>query len=223
MAANTAEECLRAFAGCVQDEHYVDSCIAADPTGTCQRHSVSEHSPGPVADHEVVARWVMAPRHTERRIPYDLTEALFFDAFDVGASVSRIEPNGANQLPAIHRRGEDDAIARRAGSVDRPADPNYVYLGVVQLNAGELRRVVLNTQQVLSRTRLYDTGIRGHEMHGDVMVDTTDINGRGKAHKEARKLLRTQLAQLARSQGLFVSPFLTDEHRARIDTNLRLS
>jgi len=62
-----------------------------------------------------------------------------------------------------------------------------------------------------TRTRVYDTGKEGDDLHADIVADTRAFATSGmtdKQQKVARKLVRLKLLKLAEARGLHASPYL---------------
>ncbi len=180
--------------------------ISNDLEGECQKHKVSEYAPGHVDDEEVLARSIDFPLRHDPATGID--DSLFQDAFSMGASTQRIHGDSADAVLAIHRRYEDRASRRRSGEDGRRANPEWHYLGSVQVKAGDLRSLQLNGMERKGRVRVYDAAHNAEDpLHADVMVDSSDL-----AAKAQRKLLRVMLMTVACRRGLYVSPFLAPDH-----------
>jgi hypothetical protein len=189
---------------CGPKKEFVDFVIRHDPTGECQNAKVSESSPGPSSNSELLARFVFSPTHTLVD-DGELNDALFSDVFTYGASVTRIEiPYGHDLIP-LHQEGESQAERIRQGSDDRPPQPNRQYLGLIPLSTGDVRATQVDDIQ--SRLRVYDTAVAGNPLHADIIANATG-SVVPTTEKQLRKHLRVYLLQLAHATGLFLSPSL---------------
>ena len=88
--------------------------VAKDKDGAKQLEKVSEQSPGPVADNELLARSLDYPDKFTAAGGVD--ETLFQDAFTHGASAQRLIRGSEAQSADAHNRFEERAKARREGS-----------------------------------------------------------------------------------------------------------
>lgn len=186
----------------------VEQLVAKDKDGSKQTEKVSDHSPGPVADDELLARSLDYPnKFTDLG---GLNDSLFQDAFSHGASVQRLLGGWDTHALDVHDRFEARAKARREGTDGRDPDPDNLYIGAFHMTAADLRACKLDGDTA-SRVRVYDAGDASDALHAEVIVDATGLN------KPQRKELRVRLMTLAQQRGLFVSPHLPaqDFNRAR--------
>ncbi len=177
----------------------VEQLVAKDKDGAKQTEKLSEHSPGPVADHELLARSLDYP--TKFTDLGGLNDSLFQDAFAHGASAQRLVRGWATHASDVHGRFEARAKARREGTDDRDPDPENLYIGAFHMTAAELRACKLDGDEA-PRVRVYDAGDASDQLHAEVIVDATGLK------KPQRKELRVRLMTLAQQRGLFVSPYL---------------
>lgn len=186
----------------------VEQLVAKDEDGAKQMEKLSEHSPGPVADHELLARSLDYP--TKFTNLGGLNDALFQDAFSRGASAQRLVQGWDAHATDVHGRFEMRAKARREGTDGRDPDPDNLYIGTFQMTAAELRACKLD-DDTTPRVRVYDAGNASDQLHAEVIVDATGLK------KPQRKELRVRLMTLAQKRGLFVSPHLPAEDLARAE------
>ncbi|MBW8067317.1 MAG: hypothetical protein GJU73_07700 [Ferrovum sp.] len=186
----------------------VEQLVVKDEDGAKQMEKLSEHSPGPVADHELLARSLDYP--TKFTNLGGLNDALFQDAFSRGASVQRLVQGWDAHATDVHGRFEMRAKARREGTDGRDPDPDNLYIGTFQMTAAELRACKLD-DDTTPRVRVYDAGNASDQLHAEVIVDATGLK------KPQRKELRVRLMTLAQKRGLFVSPHLPAEDLARAE------
>lgn len=184
----------------------VEQLVAKDKNGSRQAENLSDHSPGPVSNEELLARSLDYPNKFDSS--GGLNDSLFQDAFTYGASCQRLKPDWDSCAAAVHARFEARAEARRTGADGRPPAPGNLYVGAVHVNAAELRACVLDGEAE-SRVRVYDAGNPGDALHAEVMVDAAGLA------RDKRKELRVRLMALAEQRGLFVSPYLPVEQHAR--------
>jgi len=173
--------------------------VAKDKDGAKQLEKVSEQSPGPVSDNELLARSLDYPN--KFTATGGLDETLFQDAFTHGASAQRLIRGWEAHATEAHNRFEERAKARREGTDGR--EPNLInqYVGAFRMTAGELRACKLD-RDTGPRVRVYDAGEASDELHAEIIVDDTGLN------RPEKKELRVRLMIIAQQQGLFVSPYL---------------
>lgn len=186
----------------------VEQLVAKDKDGSKQCEKLSDHSPGPVLDEELLARSLEYPNKFDGS--GGLNDSLFSDAFTHGASVQRLRPNWDSRSADVHTGFEHRAKVRREGTDGRTPAPDNLYIGAFQVTAAELRACRLEND-IGPRVRVYDAGEANDELHAEIMVDTTGLA------KDKRKELRLRLMNLAERRGLFVSPHLSQEERARAE------
>lgn len=182
--------------------------VAKDKDGTKQQQRVSHHSPGPVADEELLARSLDYPnKFTDTG---GLNETLFQDAFTHGASAQRLIHGWDAHAPDVHNRFEGRARARREGTDGRPPNADNQYVGAFCMTAGELRACKLDRDKG-ARVRVYDAGDEEDQLHAEIIVDDTDLN------RPEKKELRLRLMVVAQRKGLFVSPHLPADNFNRAE------
>jgi hypothetical protein len=184
----------------------VEQLVAKDKDGAKQTEKVSEHSNGPVADHELLVRSLDYPNKYSAQ--GGLNETLFQDAFTNGASAQRLIGGWDAHASDVHNRFEVRAKVRREGTDGRNPNPDNLYIGAFQMTAAELRACKLDGDTV-SRVRVYDAGHVSDELHAEIFVDATDLT------RVQSKELRLRLMNLAQQRGLFVSPHLAEEDHGR--------
>jgi hypothetical protein len=182
--------------------------VAKDKYGTKQLEKVSEHSPGPVADSELLARSLDYPNKFTAMGGVD--ETLFQDAFTHGASAQRLIRGWEAHAADIHNRFEERAKARREGTDGRDPNSNNKYVGAFCMTAGELRACKLD-RDTGPRVRVYDAGEESDDLHAEIIVDDTGLN------RPEKKELRVRLMTIAQQQGLFVSPYLPADDLSRAE------
>ena len=173
--------------------------VAKDKDGAKQLEKVSEQSPGPVADNELLARSLDYPDKFTAAGGVD--ETLFQDAFTHGASAQRLIRGSETQSADAHNRFEERAKVRREGADGRAPNPENQYVGAFHMTAGELRACKLD-RDTGPRVRVYDAGEVSDELHAEIIVDDTGLN------RPEKKELRVRLMTIAEQQGLYVSPYL---------------
>ncbi len=186
----------------------VEQLVAKDKDGAKQVEKVSEHSPGPVAGDELLARSLDYP--TKFTDIGGLNDSLFQDAFSHGASAQRLLQGWDAHATDVHGRFEMRAKARREGADGRDPDPDNLYIGAFHMTAAELRACKLDNDTE-SRVRVYDAGDELDQLHAEVIVDASGLK------KPQRKELRVRLMTLAQQRGLFVSPHLPAEDISRAE------
>lgn len=189
----------------------VKQLVAKDQNGVLQMEKVSEHSPGPVTNDELLARSLDYP--SKFTALGGLNEELFQDAFSHGASAQRLPRGWGAHAVDVHSRFEARAKARREGTDGRAPNPDNLYIGAFHIVAGDLRACKLDSETA-SRVRVYDAGDAADTLHAEVIVDETGLN------KPQKKELRVRLMTLAMQRGLFVSPHLPEEAQSRAQETL---
>lgn len=184
----------------------VEQLVAKDKDGAKQMEKVSEHSPGPVANYELLARSLDYP--TKFTDLGGLNDSLFQDAFSHGASAQRLIHGWDAHASDVHGQFEVRAKARREGTDGRYPDPENLYIGAFHMTAAELRACRLDDDTVL-RVRVYDAGDASDQLHAEIIVDATGLK------RPQRKELRVRLMTLAQQRGLFISPHLPAEDLGR--------
>ena len=183
-----------------------EQLVAKDKDGAKQAEKVSEHSSGPVADDELLARSLEYPnKFTDSG---GLSDTLFQDAFSRGASAQRLPHGWDAHSSDVHNRFEFRAKKRREGADGRDPDPENIYIGAFHMSAAELRACKLDSDTA-SRVRVYDAGEESDQFHAEIVVDATGLK------KHQRKEMRVRLMVLAQQRGLFVSPHLSAEDVGR--------
>lgn len=186
----------------------VEQLVVKDKDGAKQTEKLSEHSPGPVADHELLARSLDYP--TKFTDLGGLNDSLFQDAFAHGASAQRLLHGWDAHASDVHGRFEARAKARREGTDGRDPDPDNLYIGAFHMTATELRACKLDGDEA-PRVRVYDAGDASDQLHAEIIVDATGLK------KPQRKELRVRLMTLAQQRGLFVSPHLPAKDLGRAE------
>ncbi len=188
-----------------------EQLVEKDTDGTKQLENVSKHSPGPVHDEELLARSLEYPSKFDAQ--GGLNDALFQDAFSHGASAQRLIKGWESHEADVHSRFEARAKARRDGSGEKPASPNFTYVGSLHMTAGDLRSFRLNGDDK-ARIRVYDAGCdESDPLHAEIIADASGLQ------KQQRHELRVRLMKLAEQRGLHVSPYLDPEGRRRAESS----
>jgi hypothetical protein len=142
-------------------------------------------SAGPVQDSETLARFITTPAFIAKPLPGRLEDTFFQEIFTHGMSVQRICTRWTVARKPVHRRGEDFAESRRREERAMGKPPVRKYLGVVHLNAGDVRRAHEAVDVAPRRIRIYNTAEKGNRHHAEVMSDL----GSEKAKKVPAKKL----------------------------------
>ena len=181
--------------------------VAKDKDGEKQMEQVSEESPGPVADQELLARSLDYPNKFTGL--GGLNDTLFQDAFSHGASAQRLTDGWDAHASDVHSRFEERARARREGTDGRNPNPENLYIGAFHMTAAELRECKLAGD--VPRVSVYDAGEDSNKLHAEIIVDDTGLG------RSQRKELRVRLMTLAQRRGLYVSPHLPSEDIIRAE------
>lgn len=184
----------------------VEQLVVKDMNGAKQKEKLSEYSPGPVADNELLARSLDYP--TKFTDLGGLNDSLFQDAFSHGTSAQRLLHGWDAHAPHVHGHFEARAKARREGANGRDPDPENLYIGAFHMTAAELRKCKLDDDNA-PRVRVYDAGDASDQLHAEIIVDATGLK------KPQRKEMRVRLMMLAQQRGLFISPHLSEDDLGR--------
>lgn len=196
-------DAIGAYSGVRQE--FAEFALRHDPDGSCQNFRVGSDSPGPVHDSEILARFVFCPVHVAKTdgVHGEIDESLFADAMSIGCSVIRLIDPVGKVTEHVHTRGEAIAQDIRAGSSERPPQPDRCYLGAVKLAAGDVRAI--RVDEVENRVRVYDTSHGPSDpLHGDIIANAKVVDK--AATKTTKKRLRVALYLLAVRSGLVVAP-----------------
>lgn len=186
----------------------VEQLVVKDMNGAKQMEKLSEYSPGPVADNELLARSLDYP--TKFTDLGGLNDSLFQDAFSHGASAQRLLHGWDAHASDVHGQFEARAKARREGANGRVPDPENLYIGAFHMTAAELRECKLDDDNA-PRVRVYDAGDASDQLHAEIIVDATGLK------KAQRKEMRVRLMTLAQQRGLFISPHLSEDDLVRAE------
>lgn len=173
--------CKLLFAGLPTGNGVADRAILIDkaqPEAACEAESVSEFSPGPVANEEYLYRYVFSPVHLYEG---QVLPALFNDAKDKGLSCERGQ--SATPHPDLHGRGLAQVEAFNGRK--QPSQPERSYVGAVTAQVDGVRKIVVEGARGFA---VYDTALPDNPAH----VDVFEIADRTRAQK---KLARLALAQ----------------------------
>jgi hypothetical protein len=187
-----------------------EQLVEKDGDGAKQWEKVSRHAPSYVKDEELLARSLEYP--SKFQAEGGLNDALFQDAFSHGASAQRLTDGWVSHEEDVHSRFEARAKVRRDGSGGMQASPEFTYVGLLQMTAGELRGLRLNGD-VKARVRVYDAGNEESDpLHAEIVADASGLK------KLQRHELRVRLMALAQRRGLYVSPYLEPEGQRHYST-----
>ena len=188
-----------------------EQLVENDTDGAKQWEKVSMHSPGPVKDEELLARSLEYP--SKFYAEGGLNDALFQDTFSHGASAQRLMKGWESHETDVHSRFEARAKARRDGSGEKPASPDFTYVGSLHMTAGELRSFRINGDDK-ARVRVYDAGNdESDPLHAEIIADASGLQ------RQQRHELRVRLMALAEQRGLYVSPYLDLEGQRRAESS----
>ena len=151
--------------------------------------SASCHSPGIVANDELLCRQVLDPTHFDQ-VSGTIKPTFFDDASDKGASCHRLNHTSPEHVKAI-------TLARtEAMNFNPPATGSRTAIGYTTFDAGEVRciRPAFSPPASLVRrgVAVYDTGLAEDNSHADVCQL---VSGRQEG-----KSVRAQLWRLAKDR-----------------------
>ncbi|MEH3085464.1 MAG: hypothetical protein PGN26_02745 [Xylophilus ampelinus] len=179
--------------------------LEVDPDGKCEACRVGANSPGAVADHEKLMRFVFSPIHINKSNEkvLELDETLVNDAFDKGCSVHRMgQSEEKPRIAQLHDKGENLAAGVRGGVSGRPPQPNRTYIGAIDFIALEVRGTELSGSR--GRVRIYDISQKDDCLHADVIVDCRDLDKRQKKQLKAELFARMTKNRISNSPYLAI-------------------
>lgn len=134
--------------------------------------SVSQYSPGPVANAETLARQIFTPHHIDVATG-EVNAAAFSDAKDKGLSVNRVEHTTKADLVA---RGQQKAVAAQQAGKERE------FVGIIESSCADIRAIQSSGRRAFC---VIDTALEDNTSHADVcQVPLSPKDGRS-----ARKAL----------------------------------
>lgn len=144
------------------------------PGCSCEGERVSHHSPGLVADGEIIARLIYSPLHVDLETG-ETKEAAFSDVTDKGLSIQRLSQTSSAEVRAIGEKKLADDHAK--GRTDRE------FLGMVTAEVKQVRQQTYEDGQ--RAFCVYDSGLPDAPAHADVC----QMKATPSAMKRARKKL----------------------------------
>ena len=169
---------------------FQEAAAAADPCRhlsqnqpgcVCEAESVSAHSPGVIANTELLARLIYSPLHVDPTTGLT-TELAFSDVKDKGLSVQRLTHATQAEVRAIGAKKLADDHAR--GKTDRQ------YLGIVTADVSQIRAEAY--PEAARAFCAYDTAGPGDPAHADVCQTPTSPSAMKRARKRLRDLFSHQ-------------------------------
>jgi hypothetical protein len=130
---------------------------ATAPNCACENFSVSEHSPGPVADGESLTRFVFYRNHLDKS-GKNAKPSLFSHACTRGCSIQREEIATAAELSSF----VDQFIANNRN------DEKVSWFGVLNSNCGAVRALLAPSQLTERAASVYDTAIPNGPAHAEI-------------------------------------------------------
>src|SRR5690606_24880986 len=125
---------------------------AVHPECSCEKFTVSEFSPGPVLDAEVIISAVTSDHYVDTNGRVEPT--LFDQRLSGGLSVDRMAYSSASD---VKERGERLA----------EGNPKKRYRGHIVLSVGSIRSVVHESKRCFS---VYDTGLAENNSHAEIAM-----------------------------------------------------
>lgn len=122
------------------------------PDCCCEASSMSEFSPSPIKDEELVARFVFSPLHVNKR--GDIKPSVFSHIYNRGCSIQR-ETKASNE--------EINSFLVNFLSGDAKRSWSRVLLA----KCGDLRKILIEDKRALC---LYDTASEDNPAHGEICV-----------------------------------------------------
>ena len=154
----------------------------------CQ--SASPHSPGPVADDELLCRQVVDPTHYDR-VSGTIKPTFFDDASSKGASIHRWSHTTAEKIQQISEARVSQANANPRSTGLRES------IGYATVTAADVRGVLTQQPQEPFRRGLgiYDTGKAVDNSHGDICQL---VSGRQQGSSVRAQLFKIGKSRLVR-------------------------
>lgn len=162
------------------------------PNCKCEEESVSEHSPGPVSDGEVLIRTIFNPDHV------DCTGSpapTYFQDIIKDFTVRGL---------SVNRRGHVTEPDLRARLKDHSGN-KHEYMGFIAAKCGDIRRLAFGNERAFC---VYDSATEEDRSHADICQST--LPETDATRREAKKL-RMKTARMLRNEfSEKVAPTLTD-------------
>lgn len=172
--------CQELFASVAKDSQKAEKIDAQSPDCACESHSVSEHSPGPVANDETVWRIVLSPVHYDAASG-KVKELAFDDASNKGLSVQRLVVLGS-----------EDGI-RACGLRQATLKPGRIFEFACGASAVDIRAI--RGPEDGGRFCIYDTAETNDTGHADVCQTR---HGTKRSRAQLRRELQKKFALLIR-------------------------
>ena len=190
-----------------QEPNRVAHFAKVDPDGRCEKYSVClHHSAGPVLDSEKVGRWLYTPPHVEKPLPGELCDSFFDDAFSSGLSVQRFYCCWKSIRRGLHSLGQKSVETNGATRASAAVRDQRKYLGIVHFSVQELRQQRVELQGGVALIRIYDTAMKCNTTHAEVAAIAAGPTK--KIRKMVAQQMRVRLMTLAKSSGIFKSPYV---------------
>ncbi len=124
------------------------------PDCRCEAFSMSEFSPSPIADTELISRFVFSPIHTDKKTG-KFKPSLFSHIFDKGCSIQRETKATNNEMSSF----VSDFLSK---------DARFSWQAVVMAKCNNLRDILIDDK--IRIICLYDTATKANPAHGEVCV-----------------------------------------------------
>lgn len=162
--SDRCRQCAAVLAQAAQDreERPFVKLAQAHPNCACEVCSLSEYSPGPIGNAEMLARFVFSPHQVNED---GTVKSNAFDmVFNKGLSINRLSYTTSADL---HVSGRDWVENKRQIDKTEGRNVERAYLGFVTALASEVRGVTIEDRRAICA---YDTALANNIAHGDLAV-----------------------------------------------------
>lgn len=118
----------------------------------CEEYRMSQYSPRPVSESEVISRFVFSPIHTHKKTG-DILPSVFSHAFTKGCSIQR------------EKNASDEEITKFVGDF-LALDIKFSWNGVLMANCGDLRSIKIDSNKERAFC-VYDTSEENNPAHAE--------------------------------------------------------
>lgn len=175
---STEVACRDALARLENDDLRCPKFDELHPECICESCSASPHSPGKVANDEVLLRAVYSPHHVDPETG-EFKNAALADAENTGLSADRLQYTTRRQI---------ERQIKAKLETPRALEKGYVYQGILPITCGLVRQLTYGngTRRCYA---VYDTALQDNNAHAEVFqVKLTSAQGK-QARERLRKLL----------------------------------
>lgn len=149
------------------------------PECGCEHESLSDHSPGLIANHEMITRMVCSPMHINHKKPNKVKPSFLSYAESRGVSMQR--------CPLAENEELKNCVVALLGDVEERA-----WLGYIEASAGDIRNVRRETDQI-QLFCVADAALEFNRAHAELHLST---NLEEADRIESRRLLLQKFSEI---------------------------